>query len=190
MDEDDVADADVSAFDGVEAGGGGFDEGALVEGDVVGEVEGVAFGHEEVLGVGSGPGVDGADGLEAGAAEVGADEAVVAMAAGDGGVADDAVAGFEVLDLGTDLGDDAGPFVSGGHGEFDRPVLYKRELSGVNGVIRAADTGTNHFAEHITRPGLRRRNIYYPDIICPINPRGFHKILPQSYFNEFIPSSP
>lgn len=101
----------------VDGAAGAGERGGRLEGDVVGELDGVAGVDEGVVGEGAvGVHADGAGAVGAvlrGAGEaVGAHAALVQVEA-----AHDAVAGLQVGDGGPDGGDGAGAFVRGGAGE-------------------------------------------------------------------------
>jgi len=95
------------------------------------------------LGVGAVPAVDGPDGPTEFTLIIGAVQAVFALAAGDAVIADDAIAGFEVFDFGTDGFDHTRPLVARGHGKFDGSIFDEGEFAGVDGVVGSthADPG-------------------------------------------------
>lgn len=116
----------------------GLNQGALLEGDLVGELVaeilsgGVEAGESSIVGWGGGE-------AHVRAKVVVAAQARLAVAAGRSRLNGDAVAEFERLDLRTDSGNGAGGFVAEAHGGLEDEGADGAMLPVVN--VRTADSG-------------------------------------------------
>ena len=147
-DDDAVAVAEVRLLRDVAGDGEGFGEGALLEGDVFGQLVAEVLWEDVVFGQGA---VDGGRGGEGhvGTEVVFSFFAALAAPAGDAGFHCDSVSFLEGLDLIADFDDSPCGLVTEDHGVLDHEVPYAALVEVVD--VAAADAGEVDLEEDIMR---------------------------------------
>jgi len=137
----------VCLFGGVDADGEGFAEGGLVEGDAaLGGVEAV-LRHDEEFAEAAEQFTGAAEEFEISTGVFPAGAALIAGAAGDGGVDGDLIAGFDAIDALCGFDDGGGAFVADAEGECDD--VFTDAAGFVVVDVTTADAGFVDFQEDV-----------------------------------------
>ena len=176
-DDHGVAGLGAALFEAADDAGKRFGEGGMLEGNIVGDEEGIFFddagGDAEVLGVGAVV----EDEILAEVLLVVAAE--VAAVAGGGVEGDDAVALFELRHAGADLGDDAGELVAKEDGRLEHHGVV---AAAIDLEVGSAGERGAHLDDDLARPGLGDGDTLEAEVFFAVQDCRIHLKLHRLYF--------
>ena len=169
--DEDVFAEDGEGERGVDGVAEGIEDGGDVSRDVGGVTPDVGHGKDDVFG--EGPGAVDADSAGEGAEMAAAGEAVATASADDVAFAGDEVAGFEVVDVGADLGDFADEFVADDEGDGDG--FLRPGVPVVDVEVGAADAGLEDADFDVVDAGFGFGDVLEPETFFGVRlDQGFH----------------